>query len=179
MRTRNVLKVVIAAGITCSLLAGCATFSGKPKWAKGTGAFSQKERKKTLYGVGIAENISSTPLRRSTADDRAIAEIAKQISALSTSLLRDYMNSGQSTAQEKDAGSQYVESTIKTFSSTMVNGVRIVDRWDNGTTAYSLATINVDDVKNCISKLTEMSDALRGYVNQNADRAFEQLEQQK
>lgn len=177
MGTRNVLKVVIAAGITCSLLAGCATFSGKPKWAKGTGAFSQKERKKTLYGVGIAENISSTPLRRSTADDRAIAEIAKQISALSTSLLRDYMNSGQSTAQEKDAGSQYVESTIKTFSSTMVNGVRIVDRWDNGTTAYSLATLSVDDVKNCIAQLAQLSDSVRGYLSTNVERGFEQLDQ--
>src|SRR5687768_16589435 len=87
MMKRMVMRVgaVLAAA---AILAGCG--SGRPDWImQGSGAF--KKDKKVFYGVGIAEGIQSEALRRTTADNRAIAEISKQLSTVSTSLMRDYM----------------------------------------------------------------------------------------
>jgi hypothetical protein len=169
-----VLKVfvVLVAGL---FLFSCATAPSKPDWVmKGSGAF--KGEKKTLYGVGVAEGISSEALRRTTVDNRAIAEISKQLSTMSTSLMRDYMASANATEQEKSSGEQYVENTVKTFTSNTISGVKIVDRWDNGKTAYSLAALNIDDLKAMTENIKELSQQAKEYIKQNAEKAFDKLE---
>ena len=66
-------KSMTSMAFALALLAGCG---GKPDWVrKGSGAFKKDE--KVFYGVGVAENIQSEALRRTTADNRAIAEISK------------------------------------------------------------------------------------------------------
>jgi hypothetical protein len=137
--------------------------------------------KKILYGVGIAENIKSEALRRTTADNRAIAEVSKQISVVSTSLMRDYMSSASATEQEKTSGEQYVENTVKTFASNTVSGIKIIDRWDDGKVTYSLATLNVEDMKAMTEQVNQLSQGMKDYIKANAEKAFDKLdaEQQK
>ena len=168
-----------ATGVLLAILfvaiAGCATGPAKPDWImKGSGAFGKD--KKALYGVGIAEGIKSEALRRSTADNRAIAEISKQLSAMSTALMRDYMSSTTATEQEKTSGEQYVENTVKTFSSNTMSGVKIVDRWDNGKVTYSLATLNIEELKAMTDQVNQLSSQVRDYIKANADKAFDKLE---
>ena len=155
--------------------AGCAAGPAKPDWImKGSGAFGKD--KKALYGVGIAENIKSEALRRTTADNRAIAEISKQLSTMSTSLMRDYMSSTSATEQEKTSGEQYIENTVKTFSSNTMSGVKIIDRWDNGKVTYSLAALNIDELKSMTDHINQLSSQVRDYIKANADKAFDKLE---
>jgi phage host-nuclease inhibitor protein Gam len=155
--------------------AGCAAGPTRPDWImKGSGAFGKD--KKTLYGVGIAENIKSEALRRTTADNRAIAEISKQLSTMSTSLMRDYMSSTSATEQEKTSGEQYVENTVKTFSSNTMSGVKIIDRWDNGKVTYSLAALNIDELKAMTDQVNQLSSQVRDYIKANADKAIDKLE---
>jgi hypothetical protein len=159
-------------------LAGCASGPKKPDWVmKGGGAF--KADKKVLYGTGIAENIQSEALRRETADNRAIAEVSKQLNVMSTSMMRDYQASTSATEQQKTSGEQYVESTVKTFTSNTVSGIKIVDRWDDGKKTYSLAALNIDDLKALADKVNELSQATRDYIKANADKAFDKLEQEQ
>lgn len=156
-------------------LAGCASAPKKPDWImKGGGAF--KTDKKVLYGTGIADNIQSEALRRETADNRAIAEVSKQVTVMSTSMMRDYQASTSATAQEKSSGEQYVENTVKTFASNTVSGIKIVDRWDDGKKTYSLATLNIDDLKALADKVNELSQAAKDYIKANAEKAFDKLE---
>ena len=154
---------------------GCATGTKRPDWiSKGAGAFPKE--KKVLYGVGIVEGIKSESLRRTTADNRAIAEVSKQVSVISTSLMRDYMASTSATDPEKSSGEQYVENTVKTFASNTVSGIKITDRWDNGKTAYSLATLNIEDMKNMAGQVNELSESVKKYIKENAEKAFDKLE---
>ncbi len=156
-------------------LFGCATGGGKPAWVtKGAGAFPKE--KKVLYGVGIVEGVNSAALRRTTADNRAIAEVSKQISVMSTSLMRDYMASTSATDPEKTSGEQYIENTVKTFASNTVSGIKITDRWDNGKTAYSLAALNIEDLKNMAGQVSELSESVKKYIKENAEKAFNKLE---
>ncbi len=169
------LRLVLLAVVGFGIFYGCATAPKKPDWiTKGPAAF--KSDKKTLYGVGLAENIKSEALRRMTADNRAIAEISKQLSVMSTSLMRDYMASTSATEEEKTSGEQYVENTVKTFTSNTISGVKIIDRWDDGKKTYSLAALNIDDLKNLTDKIQTLSAQAREYIKANAEKAFDKLE---
>jgi len=91
-------------------------------------------------------------------------------------LMRDYMASANATEQEKSSGEQYVENTVKTFTSNTISGVKIVDRWDDGKTAYSLAALNIDDLKAMTENIKELSQQAKEYIKQNAEKAFDKLE---
>ena len=110
----------------------------QPDWVmKGGAAF--KDAKKVFYGVGVAEGIQSEALRRTTADTRAVEEISRQVSAMSTSLIRDYMSNASVPAEEKASEEQYIEVTRKTFTDNMLSGARPVDRYQSPKgTFYSL-----------------------------------------
>ncbi len=156
-------------------LAGCAGAQKKPGWIlKGAGAFPKEN--KVLYGVGLAEGINSEALRRTTADNRAISEVSKQVSVMSTSLMRDYMSSANATEKQKSSGEQYVENTAKTFSSNSVSGIKITDRWDDGKKCYSLAELNIDDLKQMAENMKELNRKVREYIKANAEEAFDKLE---
>jgi len=172
---KKVLSMLLVAALSLAFLSGCATAPKKPDWiTKGPAAF--KNDKKTLYGVGLAENIKSEALRRTAADNRAIAEISKQLSVMSTSLMRDYMASASATEEEKTSGEQYVENTVKTFTSNTISGVKIIDRWDDGKKTYSLAALNIDDLKNLTDQIQTLSAQAREYIKANAEKAFDKLE---
>jgi hypothetical protein len=171
MRKMSWLCLIVSLGV----LAGCASVSKKPDWVlKGSGAFAKD--KKVLYGVGIAEAVKSEALRRTTADNRAIAEISKQVSTMSTSLMRDYMGSTSATEEEKTSGEQYIENTVKTFASNTITGIRITDRWDNGKVAYSLAILDLDALKTMADQVAQLSQKVKEYIKTNAEKSFEKLE---
>ncbi|MFC1500914.1 LPP20 family lipoprotein [Elusimicrobiota bacterium] len=161
-----------------AILAGCASAPKRPDWiAKGAGAFPKE--KKVLYGVGIAEGIKSEALRRTTADNRAIAEVSKQLSTMSTSMMRDYMSSALATEEEKTKGEQYVENTVKTFSSNTVSGIKISDRWDDGKVTYSLAELDIEALKSMAQNISQLTDQVRDYIKANAEKAFDKLEEEQ
>ena len=82
--------------LSAFFILGCSTAGRKPEWiTKGAGAFPKEQ--KILYGVGIVDGVKSESLRRTTADNRAIAEVSRQVSVMSTSLMRDYMASTSAT----------------------------------------------------------------------------------
>lgn len=169
----------VRAGGALALTAALAACAGKPDWVmKGSGAF--KRDQKVFYGVGIAEGIQSENLRRNTADNRAIAEIAKQLSTISTSLMRDYAASTAVPAEQKADEDQYVENTVKTFTSNAVSGVRIVDRYQAKDGAlYSLASMNLDELKTLAGEAKELNASVRDYIKANADSAFDKLSEEE
>jgi phage host-nuclease inhibitor protein Gam len=167
------------AGVAALATLVSACGSSRPEWImKGSGAF--KKDQKMIYGVGIAENISSEALRRTTADNRAIAEISRQLSTISTSLMRDYMASTGVTAEGKENGEQYVENTVKTFTSNVVSGVKITDRFqDKNGTLYSLASLNIDELKSMANEVKGLSASVREYIKANAEKAFDKMAEEE
>lgn len=154
----------------------------QPDWImKGAGAF--KDRTKTFYGVGIAEGIQSEALRRTTADNRAIADVSKQLSVMSTSLMRDYLSNTSIPAEAKGSEEQYVENTVKTFTDNVLSGVTVIDRYQDKKTGtlYSLATLNIDQLKDLADKVQGLSQGVRDHIKANAESAFDKLnaEQEK
>lgn len=170
--------VVIAS--TAALLAACGGGPKKPDWVmKGSGAF--KADKKVFYGVGIAESIQSEPLRRTTADNRAINEISKQLSTISTSLMRDYMAHASVPAGQKASEEQYIENTVKTFTNNVVSGVKVMDRYydEKRNVMYSLASLNLDDLEGMADQMQSLSSDVRDHIKANAEKAFDVLAEEE
>ena len=95
---------------------------------------------------------------------------------MSTSMMRDYMSSALATEEEKTKGEQFVENTVKTFSSNTVSGIKITDRFDNGKVTYSLAELDIEALKSISQDISQLSDQVRDYIKANAEKAFDKLD---
>ncbi|MFC1546282.1 hypothetical protein ACFL4O_01000 [bacterium] len=91
--------------------------------------------------------------------------------------MKDYMASASAEQGEKISEEQVIESTAKTFSSNTVRGVKIMERWDDGIVAYSLAVLDIEDLKKITEEMKELNPEIKEYIKQNAEKAFDKLEQ--
>ena len=149
-----------------------------PDWVtKGSGAFGQ-DQTKSFYGVGQVSGIKNAALARTTADNRARAEIAKIFETYSASLMKDYAASTTAGDQTATSEEQHVEQAIKTFSAVTLNGVQVVDHWFHPTdgSIYALARLELGAFTESLSKMTELNAKVRDYVRANAERAHADLE---
>ena len=187
-------KVVVAllGSLAISGLAACggskqgdapANFKGidYPEWVmKGSGAFGG-ENKRVFYGVGSVTGIKNPSLARTTADNRARAEVSKIFETYSASLMKDYAASTTAGDMSKSSEEQHVEQAIKTFSAATLSGVQIVDHWFHPTdgTVYALAQLDLAAFTDNLDKMKELNANVRDYVRQNAERVHMDLEKEE
>jgi hypothetical protein len=148
-----------------------------PSWVnKGSGAFT--EGSPIFYGVGAASGIRNHALARSTADNRARAEISKLFEVYSASLMKDYAGSTTAGDFSATAEEQDVQQAIKTFSANTLNGVEVVDHWVHPTdgTIYSLARLDVDGFLGQLERAQELSSRVREQIRKRAEKSFRDLE---
>lgn len=150
-----------------------------PAWTMQGGMAFPADIGKVFYGVGMASNISNPALLREAADNRSIAEMAKQFEVYTASLMNDYMAS--TSAGDKASEEQHVETVKKTVVKQTLNGVMVVDRCqDRGTGMfYSLSRLDMDKFKDAISKKAELTDKMKDYVRANANKLLEKLEKEE
>jgi hypothetical protein len=157
--------------------------SGEPKWVvRGSGAF-EEDGKKIFFGVGMVNGIGNKALARSTAENRARADLGKIFRTYSASLMRDYMASTTAGDMTASAEEQHVDQAIKTFSKITLSGVMIVDHWQDPSdgTVYALARLDLAEFGGALEKMKELDAKTRDFVRANADKAFDRLsaEEQK
>jgi len=152
--------------------------SAEPEWVrKGAGAFLNKGDK-AFYGIGSVSGVMNKSLARTTADNRARAEIAKVFETYSASLMRDYAASTTAGDFKKTSEEQNIEQAVKTFSAATLSGVVIIDHWTDpqDNTIYSLAKLDLENFKETLNKMKELNAEVRDFVRKNAEKAFEKLE---
>ncbi|MBI5180943.1 MAG: LPP20 family lipoprotein [Nitrospirae bacterium] len=152
--------------------------SVEPEWVrKGAGAFLNKGDK-AFYGIGSVSGVMNKSLARTTADNRARAELAKVFETYSASLMRDYAASTTAGDFKKTSEEQNIEQAVKTFSAATLSGVVIIDHWTDpqDNTIYALAKLDLENFKETLNKMKEMNAEVRDFVRKNAEKAFEKLE---
>ena len=180
-----VLSLVACGGSDTEKMEGEAPANFKgiqfPDWVnKGSGAFGG-EQGKVFYGVGSVTGIKNHALARTTADNRARAEISKIFSVYSASLMKDYMASTTAGDMTASSEEQHVENVTKTFSAQTLSGVQIVDHWFHPVdgTVYALGRLDLAAFTDQLDKMNELSGKVRDYVRKNAERSFMDLEQEE
>ena len=152
-----------------------------PDWViKGSGAFSDSEGGKIFYGIGSASGIRNFSLQRVTADDRARNDIAKVIDYYTKSLLKDYMGSTTSGSFETTQEEQLSEQALQTLTNASLHGVVVIDHWEHPkrNELFSLARLDLDQVKRSLGSFREMSNKLKDEIRERAEELHEEMERQ-
>ncbi|MEK6605371.1 MAG: hypothetical protein AABY77_05730 [Nitrospirota bacterium] len=162
------------------LLAAC---SSTPKWVEKGGGYMNEKNSKAFYGVGGVSGVKNEPLARESADNRARADLAKYMDTYTSYLMRDYAASTTAGDFTKSSEEQNIERALKTFVSTSLSGVAVVDRWEkeekSGKTIYALAKMDLETFKEQIDRMKELNAQARDFVRKNAEQAFDRLQQEE
>lgn len=173
--------VVLMLAASCGGSGDYYSDSGEPNWVKrGSGAMTE-DGKQIFYGVGMVSGIRNRAMARTTAENRARAELGKIFSTYSASLMRDYMASTTAGEMDASAEEQHVEQAIKTFSQVTLSGVMIVDHWADPSdgTEFALARLDLESFAGALDQMKNLDAKTRDYVRANAKKAFDSLEKEE
>jgi len=152
---------------------------GAPDWVnKGTQVLNDRDGR-LFHGVGSAPSLGDDALQRSTADDRARAEVGRMLSTYLDVVGNDYSASaGTGTNASAD---QAVSRQIKAVTKVNLAGSKIIGRWKDGRTnmIYSIAELDLKQVKTTLENANSMNEDLRRYIGRNADNIFDKVSGEK
>ena len=173
---------LIAATLTLFACGGGKTLvesdlgiKGAPDWVnKGTATLNDRDGR-LFHGVGSAPTMGDDSLQRSTADDRARAEVARVFSTYMDVVSSDYA-AATGSGSKADAD-QSVSRQVKAVTKVNLAGAKIIGRWKDTrtSTVYSLAELDLKHVKQTVQNTQEMNEDLRRYIQRNADNIFDKL----
>lgn len=182
---KSTIKHLAILFFTLMILGGCSgkhkLVSGAPDWVnRGSGAFKDNGSR-IFYGVGAVTDISSQPLAVQTADQRARADIAKQLDTYVANLYRDYQVATAAAMGKAAMEEQHVEESLKSFTQVTLRGARVIDHWKEAetNTIYSLTKLDMEGIKTTLEQMKEMDPKLRGFVTSNAEKAFDQIKEEE
>lgn len=161
------------------LLSGCSAkhkmVPAAPDWVnQGSGAFTHDETM-LFYGVGAVSGISSQTLAMQSADQRARADIARQIATFVNEIYRDYQ--ATATASPQAPVEQHIDNTLETLTRVTVRGATIIDHWrdpDKGT-LFALARLDLKQATVALKQEDEIDPKLKKFVIDNAEKTFARL----
>ena len=184
----STLRLFAAAALTLGLAAcgGSKTvvesdlgIKGAPDWVnKGTQAVNDKDGR-LFHGVGSAPSLGDDALQRSTADDRARAEVARMLSTYIDAVSSDY--SGAAGTGTNASADQSVSRQIKAVTKQNLAGSKIIGRWKDSRTSmvYSIAELDLRSVKTTLEGANGMNDDVKRYLGRNADNIFDKVSGEK
>ncbi len=170
--------------LTLILAAGCSgkheLLEGAPEWVNmGSGAFDDAGDS-IFYGVGSVTGVQSLSLSRETAEQRARAEVARQLHSYVTDLYRDYQVATGIGQDKAPLEEQHIDDTLKSLSQVTVRGAKVIEFWRHPETdtVYALVRTDLTAMKSAITEMREIDPEFRNYVDANAEQAFKNLDQQ-
>jgi len=131
------------------------------------------------HDLGVDFDAVDEALQRSTADDRARAEVARMLSTYLDVVSNDYAAaSGTGASANAD---QSVSRQIKAVSKTNLAGSKIIGRWKDGktNTVYSIAELDLKQIKTTLESANGMNEDLRRYIGRNAENIFDKVSGEK
>ncbi len=176
------ITAVIVAVSSCAgrtKLESDLAIKGAPDWVnKGTNYVNDKDGR-LFHGVGSASAMGDAALQRATADDRARAELARIFSSYLDVVSSDYQSAAKSG--DNKVSQEAVSRQVKNLSKVNLTGAKIVARWQDKKTniVYSIAELDMKQVKGTLATSQDMNADLRRYVESNADNVFDRLNQEK
>ena len=152
-----------------------------PEWTNRSAGPAMEDGRRVFYAVGLVSGVRNMALARTTAENRARAEMQKYFTTYSASLMRDYQAATAAGDVNESSEEQHIEATVKTFSAGSLSGVAIVDRWyDRETqTVYALARLDLAAVEDAVAQMRELNPKVKAYVRANARRAFDELQKEE
>ena len=170
------------------VLAACASgptvvesdlgMKGVPDWVnKGTSVLNDRDGR-LFHGVGSSPAMGDESLQRSTADDRARAEVARILSTFMDVIGNDYVAATGTGANA--SAEQAVSRQIKAVTKQNLSGSKIIGRWKDAKTnvVWSISELDLKQVKTTAQGAKDMNEDLRRYIDRNAENIFDKVSAQ-
>ena len=173
-----VLLMLVVALAACSgktKVESDLRIKGAPDWInEGTNILNDKGGR-LFHGVGSSPAMGDDSLQRTTADGRARAEVARVLSSYMDVLSKDYIGSAQSGDEQMTE--QSVSRQINALTKVNLTGAKIIGRWKDKRTnmVYSLAELDMKQVKKTMANVDGMNQGLRDYINAKGDNIFDSM----
>ena len=166
------------------LLAACSSqptiesdlgLDNAPDWVNAGTAMVFEEDARVFHGVDSAPPMDSLSLQRSTADDRARAELARSLTAYMEVVADDYRS--EAGSGDDSLASEQVSRQIRAVSEVNLTGSRIIARWRDEATGdiHSLARIRLDDVTSTLASVDEMNADLNRHLEREGHSIFDRM----
>lgn len=138
-----------------------------PDWVNGQELVKSGERGKVIRAVGQASPLGNISLQKTTAANRARAELARELSVAVDSAQQNFTFAIEG---EKEARSD-ISSENKFNTNVLMAGSRIAAYWKNEKTGdiYALAELEMSQVKTNLERSKNMNKAFKKYLQQNPD----------
>ena len=143
---------------------------GAPDWVnEGTQAVSDAKGR-LIQGVGSAPRIADRALQKSSADNRARAEVARILATYMDIVMDDYSSSSGDGQAEL---TQQITSTTQ----VMLRGARIIGSWRDQRSGdiYSFAELDLDRVKQTVKTVELLDAGFREFMLRNGDDIFDRV----
>ncbi len=153
--------------------------SGAPDWVnEGTNILKDKDGR-LFHGVGFAPPMGDMSLQKSTADNRARAEVARVLSSYMNVVSRDYVES-TGTGEQQDL-SQAVSHDIENITKVNLTGAKIIGNYrdEKTNTIYSIAELDMKHVKGILDSVESMNQGFRDYIKNKGDNIFDRMAGEK
>lgn len=182
--TRWLLVCLFAAGLVAC--AGGRTelesdlgIEDAPDWVnEGSQALNNRDGR-LIHGMGSAPRMTDASLQRSTADDRARAEVARVLSSFMNVVSNDFI----ATAGNGDAmyDEQAISRSVENITKLNMSGTEIIARWRDPKTGtiYSQAELDLKRVKDIVGSANQMHDGLRNHLVQHGETLFDRFTGEK
>jgi len=178
-----VLSAVLGAlQISCSgktVVESNLNIEDAPDWVNEGTNILKTQGNRMFHGVGSATTMDDFSLQKSTADNRARAEVAKILSSYMKIMSSDYSASAKSGDDQHSE--QNVTREINNITELNVAGVKIIANWRSkeGGTIYSLAELDMKSVKDIMKNVNSMNTNLGKYIGNNANNVFDRMAEGK
>ncbi|MDJ0868267.1 MAG: LPP20 family lipoprotein [Myxococcota bacterium] len=154
---------------------------GAPEWVTGNCQtyWEDEDQRPQLCGVGSMGATRNISLAQTTATARARTEIARRLELRVQSILKDYQATTTAGAGFGSAANdeQFVTDTSKQITDFTLRGTEPTDSWvSEAGTYYSLVSLDLDQFRDALSQMSQLSDGTRRAVEERASLAFEELD---
>jgi len=161
MKNLTAINKLLSWALLVAVIAGCSSeptkvesnlgIKGAPDWVnKGSNILSTKDGR-MFHGVGSATPMGDEALQKSTADERARAEVARTLSSYLDVVSNDYTASAKSgnAGVNEEAISRQIKNTTK----VNMAGARIIGSWRDpkSNTIWSIAELDMQHVKSTMA----------------------------
>ncbi|SES64088.1 LPP20 family lipoprotein [Thalassotalea agarivorans] len=142
-----------------------------PDWVNEGSKAIDNDDGRLVQGVGSAPKMGDLSLQKSTADNRARAEIARIMSTFMDATMSDY---SASNGEEFD---MQVQQVIKSSTQIALNGSKIMGNWRDPETGilFSFAELDMSKLKEAVANADIMNKSFQKYFDDEFDANFDRF----
>ena len=171
-----ILAVLLATQFNCAAhtaeqaaAAAASRVKATPQWMLAGTHAGFVQGRAVFVGFGQATGIKNTALRRSTAENRARAELALFFEVYSAQLLQAYSTSAVGRSRLPEANElDWAEQAVKAFSAASFASVHITDQTDEpgAQAASAQARLELSDFTDGLGRIATVEEPLRQFVRE-------------